>query len=198
MNGCLRAAFVLVGVFALIGFGVFKLFQSFTSSIEDFPEYARRDVVYAHYGSLIDEIQAAIKASESMHDLAARLEKTPMPDELLYLTLTKETSDVFEKEKLEVVERSDVQSTSYTLINDTGHGKLNDLPVIVIKLPVNRHSIEDCFIYLRHESPQDQDQNQDPVQALTPDPVQAGTAFPGESRLASGFIWHAETVRTYS
>lgn len=151
MKGCLRLTFVLLAVFGLIGLGAFKLFQNLASSVENFPEYAKRDVVYAQYGLLIADVNEAIEAAESMHDLAARLEKLTVPDELLYLMLTKQTSDSFQKEKIEIVERINVRSSGYTLVDDTGHGTLNDLPVIVIKLPVDRHSIEDCFIYLRRE-----------------------------------------------
>lgn len=172
MKGCLKAAFVVVAVFAVIGLGAFKLFQNFASAVDDFPEYAKKEAVYRQYGPFIADVQAAIDASESMHDLAARLENLQLPDELLYLALTKETSNSFDEDKLEIVERINVSSSSYMLVEGTGHGKLNDLPVIVIELPVNRHSIEDCFIYLRHDPSQkppkpEQDEPLGPVQAAT-------------------------------
>lgn len=162
----------MVAVFAVIGLGAFKLFQNFASAVDNFPEYAKKEAVYRQYGPLIGDVQAAIDASESMHDLAARLEKLQLPDELLYLALIKETSSSFDEDKLEIVERIDVRSSSYTLIDGTGHGKLNDLPVIVIELPVNRHSIEECLIYLRHypsrETPKpEQYEPLGPVQAAT-------------------------------
>lgn len=151
MKGCLVLGLAGAVLFALIGLGAFKMLQSFKSATENFPQYAKRDAVYARYGSLIEAIEANIEASESMHDLAARLEKLNAPDELLYLTLTRE-GDSFDKEKLEIVERMEVTSNSYTLINDTGHGKINGKRVIVIRLPVNRWSLEECFVYLRYQA----------------------------------------------
>lgn len=148
MNGCLKAVLAGLVIILLLGLGAFKLFQNFSSSVDSFPDYAKRDVVYSQYGPLIERVQSAIEASESMYDLAARLEKIPVPDELLYLTLTKEGAS-FDDDKIEIVDKLDVRSSSYTLIGNTGYGRLNDLPVIVIELPVNRHSIEDCLIYLR-------------------------------------------------
>lgn len=151
MKGCLGAALALVLVFAAIGLGIFKLFQEVTTSVDDFPDYAKREAVYAQYGTLIDDVETAIDESESMHDLAARLEKLSAPEELLYLKLTKESDDLFDREKLEIVEKFDVMSYRQTIIDGTGHGHLNDVPVIVINLPVNRHSIEECFIYLQSD-----------------------------------------------
>lgn len=155
MKGCLGIGLVIAAVIlTLLGLGAFKLYQGYTAAIDEFPEYARRDVVYAHYNSLIESVNEIIDESQSMHDLAARLEKLTVPDELVYLTLTKQTDHSFDNDKLEIVEKFPVRSSSHTLINGTGLGKLNDVAVIVINLPVNRHSIEDCFMYLRYDKRQ--------------------------------------------
>lgn len=153
MKGCLGVGLVIAAILALIGFGAVKLFQGAIFSVENFPEYAEKDAVYARYGSFIEEVQTTIDASQSMHDLAARLEKISMPEELVYLTLIKEDGDPFDSDDLEIVKKFDVKSKQHTIINGTGYGKLNDVPVIVINVPVNRHSIEESYIYLRHDEP---------------------------------------------
>lgn len=172
MKGCLMAALVLVAVVSLIGLGAFKLFQNFTSAVDDFPEYAKKETVYRQYGTFIGKVQAAIDESQTMHDLAARLEKVELPDELLYLTLIKEASNSFDQDKLEIVERVEVSSSAYTLINGSGHGTINDMPVIVIQLPVDRHSIEECLIYLRYNPSR---KAPEPELEEAPAPVLAGS-----------------------
>lgn len=149
MKGCLSVGLILAVIFAMLGLGAYKLFQHFTDAVDDFPEYAKKDTVYKRHGELIAEIEAIISGSQSMYDLAARLEKMTLPDEIVYLTLIKITEDSFTDNKIDVVKTLEITSRSQTIIDGTGFGKLNGIPVTVIRLPVNRHSIEDCFIYIR-------------------------------------------------
>lgn len=148
MKGCLIATLIIVVAVALAALGFYGIYTSVT---EDFPEYATREVVYARHGDLIKQVQSSIDASESKYDLAARLEKIRSPEELLYLTLTTETAGSFDDEKMEIIEKLDVSSSSYTIVNGTGYGKLNDIAVIVINLPVGRHSVEDLHIFIKYE-----------------------------------------------
>ena len=149
MKGCLSVGLILAVVFTMLGLGAYKLFQHFTDAVENFPEYAKKGAVYTRHGDLIAEVEANVAESQSMYDLAARLEKMTLPDEVVYLTLTQTTEDSFTDNKIDVVKTLEITSKSQTMIDGTGFGKLNGIPVIVIRLPVNRHSIEDCFIYIR-------------------------------------------------
>ncbi len=56
MKGCLNVALVGVVILALLGLGAFKLFQSFTAAVDNFPDDARQDAVYAEYGPLVERV----------------------------------------------------------------------------------------------------------------------------------------------
>lgn len=152
MKGALSIGFGIVVILAVIGYGGMKLFDGLADMME-LPEYATKDAVYAQYGSLIKEVETAIEESQSFYGLAAQLEKIEMPAELVYLTLIKQDENRFDDEKIEIVKKFDFTSFQQTIHGTTGYGKLNDVPVIVINLPVNRHSIKDSYIYLKHDHP---------------------------------------------
>lgn len=145
VKGCLIAFLITTAVFVLVGFGISRLYHQAT---EDFPDYARHEAVYEQYGELIGALQESIDVSQSRYDLAARLEKLQLPEQAAYLILTSEAADGFGEETMEVLEKTQVTSKSYTIMNGTGYGKLNGKPVVVISLPVNRHGVDDLYLFL--------------------------------------------------
>lgn len=109
----------------------------------DFPDWAKKEVVYEQHGNLIKAIEAEINAASSLYDLAARLEKTSYADQILYMEIEhvpgkdEETGDPFEEEEeLVVIGDKGSSSQSYFLQDDVGYGTRNGINTIVIKLDV--------------------------------------------------------------
>ena len=142
--GVFFTAFLLLG--GACAFSVYK-------GYEDFPEYAKKEVVYKKYGTYIKEVKEVIKNSDSKLSLAANLEKLPQAKELLYFGL-----DYFgsEGDDLDIVKNYDGGSTSTFSTGETGYGTVDGIKIIIIKIEVTKFDPDfDVKIYLRHHENQD-------------------------------------------
>lgn len=121
---------------------------------KDFPDYARKDVVYAAYTDFLGAVDTAVAESDSMLSLAARLEKLERPEELIYLALEKSDADDFgygDTERLEIVKSFEDGTFRSTLINGTGHGRVNGRNIVIIEHDIDAFELEHCVIYMERQ-----------------------------------------------
>lgn len=108
----------------------------------DYPAWAEKEVVYNKHADLIASVEAEIKASESLYDLAAKLEKLPRASEILYMEIehvpgkNEEDDDPFEEEEELVVIDDGATSQSHFISHGVGYGSRNGVETIVIMLTV--------------------------------------------------------------
>lgn len=127
----------LLFVLVTMSYCSYSLYRGFA----DFPEWAEEEVVYANYGNLIASVEAEIQSSESLYDLAAKLEKLPGASEILYMEIEhvpgkkKKDDDLFAEEELVVID-DDNSSHSYFLNGKTGYGHRDGIQTVVIQLDV--------------------------------------------------------------
>ncbi len=125
----------------------------------DFPEWAEKDVVYTNHADLIASVESEIKTSESLYDLAAKLEKLPRSDEILYLEIehvpgkNEEDDEPFEEEEELVVIDDGASSQSYFLNDAVGYGSRNGIETVVIMLDVEHlPNVNNVLFHLQHQA----------------------------------------------
>lgn len=134
---------IVVLVVLLIG----KCSMSLYDGIKNFPDYAKQEVVYKQYAQLIADLDIAIKSSTSQFSLAANIEKITSTSDIIYVGLEKnEGEPLVVKEKVKGSRRT-------TTMNGSGYGSVGEQAILIIDYPVNRHGIDDCVIYIKHERP---------------------------------------------
>lgn len=150
MKGCLIVLGCVVAAVILVCCGIAYYVYS---TYANFPEYAKREVVYKKYEALLDAIDETVKKSNSILDLAANLEKIDMPDELIYLALEKTGKGNLgaEKDLLEILKKFKDGSVSRMIMNGAGYGRVDGREVIIIEYEIkNFDGIDQCILYLKH------------------------------------------------
>ena len=108
----------------------------------DFPDWAKKDVVYEQHGNLIQAIETEIKEATSLYDMAARLEKSSYADQILYMEIEHvpgkdvDTEDSFEDEEDLLVIADGASSQSYFLHDEVGYGSRDGIDTIVVRIDV--------------------------------------------------------------
>jgi len=125
----------------------------------DFPEWAEKEVVYTRYADLIASIEAEIKKSDSLYDLAAKLEKIPHASDILHMEIEhlpgkhEEDDDPFAEEEELVVIDDNASSHSHFLSDSVGYGNRNGLDTVVIMLEVEHlPTVNHVLFHLEHKA----------------------------------------------
>lgn len=125
----------------------------------DFPVWAEKEVVYERYGDLIASVEAEIQASESLYDLAAKLEKLPRASDILYMEIehvpgkNEEDDDPFEEEEELVVIDDDATSQSHFITHGVGYGNRNGFDTVVVMLDVEHlPKVNHVLFHLEYQS----------------------------------------------
>ena len=74
-------------ILILSGACIYKIYDSH----QNFPDYAKKDILHTKYQDYLSQIDSLMKSSSSQLDFAAKLEKLDHPTNLIYLCLIKET-----------------------------------------------------------------------------------------------------------
>ncbi|MDD7986693.1 hypothetical protein PQO01_17225 [Lentisphaera marina] len=138
--------FIMAGACA---FGIYK-------SHKNFPEYAKKDVLYTKYKDYLSEIDHELQESSSALDFAARLEKLNHPDEVIYLCIEKER-DIHDhsnkSDEIEIIKKFESGSKSTYTSNGTGYGSINDQDIVIIRHDISSiKGLDKCVIYFNHEA----------------------------------------------
>ncbi len=125
----------------------------------DFPEWAEREVVYSRYADLIASIESEIKNSDSLYDLAAKLEKVPHASDILHMEIEhvpgkhEEDDDPLAEEEELVVIDDNASTHSHFLSDSVGYGNRNGIDTIVIMLNVKHLSnVNHVLFHLEHNT----------------------------------------------
>jgi len=143
-----------VAVPVAIGLYVFgSLAYSVISSFTSFPDYAKEDVVYSKYSELIEAIDMEVANSDTVFDLAAKLEKFDYPADVVYSALKYRQRD--EDKVLEVLQRDAYGESPYStfLIGDAGYGTTTvngekKTVVIISRRCANAEYLDRYIIYM--------------------------------------------------
>ena len=144
--GCGIFLLLFLLMFGSCGYLIYK-------SYKNYPDYAKKDVVYSKYKNLLNEIDANVAKSSTSLDLAANLQKISMPPNLEYMALDKysSSSDFDNNNVIEIVNKLKNHSLSTTTINGAGYGSDGKNKFVIIKYPINKfNNIKSCTIYLKH------------------------------------------------
>ena len=137
--------FLVLSLGALTTAGIIWGGQQLYRVYRNFPDYAKREVVYAKYAPLLQDIDEAVEQSRSVNDLEANLRKIDAPENLAYLGL--EDDNNFETDLI-----GSTGSVSTFVINGSGYGQINGRDIVIIHYDVDKFSeVEDCIIYLWKE-----------------------------------------------
>jgi len=128
-----------------------KCTNFFYAEYENFPDYAKKEVVYKQYQGLIQSVDLAIESSDSFLSLAAQIEKVSFPQGMLRVELKHEG-----EEPTIIFKTQNISSRRSVLINGSGYGRLGDTDVIIIDYPIHRYGVESCRIYIEDQSAQEQ------------------------------------------
>ena len=147
--GCgavLLLSFIVMGI---LGFVIYK-------SHQNFPEYAKSEVVYKKYDHLIKQIDDNIMKSDTALSLASNLEKMQLPNNLIYLALekTKDNDDFGHNDKniIEIIKTQDHSSRSTTIINGSGYGTIGNTKILIIDYEIEKFDdVESCIIYIKQD-----------------------------------------------
>ena len=139
---------ILTIMILLVGKCSHSVYTSVSKGFENFPEYAKKDVIYQKYNALLSSIDKAVEQSDSYLSLAAKLEKMPKPDDLIYFSIEKKQSKNFDNaQRIVLVKKIKGTRISKILINGTGYGQVDGQNILVIDYPVNQYDVKSCLIY---------------------------------------------------
>lgn len=107
---------------------------------------------------LIAYVEAIIASESTRFQTAAKLEQLELPDDVLYLALTREVQHQFEDDVTEIAKRLDWSGRSISLFNGNGTGTLytetGDVSVIVVERDVaDRDFADEWVMYLKDARP---------------------------------------------
>jgi len=142
-------------IFGIGALCVFTLFtQTFLTMFTNFPEHAKRKVVYEKYKDLLVSIDTCVADSDSVYSLAANLKKIEKPNELLYFAFEQESwsNDLFDddaEEMIEITRRFQGECTDRVVKKGSGYGQLNGKPIIIIEYAINFPDVKYFIIYLQ-------------------------------------------------
>jgi hypothetical protein len=125
----------------LVGKCSHGVYTSVSEGFENFPGYAKKEVMYKKYNNLLSSIDEAVKQSDSYLSLAAKLEKIKKPDELIYFFLKSKN------ESRALVKKFKGSRSSKVLINGTGYGQVDGQHIVIIDYPVNQYGVKSCLMY---------------------------------------------------
>ncbi len=132
---------VLTVMILLVGKCSHSVYKSISEDLENFPEYAKKEVIYKKYSNLLASIDNAAKQSDSYLSFAAKLEKIEKPDEMIYFFLDSKN------ESRALLKKFKGMRTSRLLINGTGYGQVDGQNIVIIDYPVNQHGVKNCLMY---------------------------------------------------
>lgn len=149
----LAAVLILLATLLTFALIIGAMFWWFWSAVEEFPDDAKPAVVLETRQPFVDEIDAVIDAGPTKFQVAANLERTEFPDDLLYLALVRDGEfGVNDDETMEIIRNVEWSGHSWTVMNGTGHGTLStangDRPVLIIQREVANSTIADYWFAL--------------------------------------------------
>lgn len=143
----MKVFWIIIVVFTLaIVLLISKCSMSLYDEVANFPEYAKKDVVYKQFSGLISGLDIAIESSSSQLSLAASIEKITLNDEIILVRL-----DKLENEPLIVKQKNNSENSRTIIMNGSGYGVIDEQDILIIDYPINRHGIENCLIYIKHD-----------------------------------------------
>jgi len=121
--------------------------SGFVSDFFSNEDQPRIDATVAKHQLLIESIENIIATEDSKFQVAAKLEKLDLPEDVLYLALSNDVEHKFEPEVTEILRRIDWNSHSISTFNGTGQGTLYanliDQEVIVVKRDIEGRPFAD-------------------------------------------------------
>jgi len=144
-------------IFLVIGFVILALLGTctylFSKMSVNFPDYAKREVVYAQYSDLIDAVDTSISNAESKQQLLDAFDKITYPKKTVRVVIEDDDNSIVIRNRL-----ADGSSSKF-IINGSGHGRLSKTDVILISYPINRFELDDVEIAIEYEPTQHSDSN---------------------------------------
>ena len=151
-KGVMLCLFIVLITMSYCSYSIYRGFA-------DFPEWAKKEVVYTRYADLIASIESEIKHADSLYDLAAKLEKLPYASEIQYMEIehvpgkSEEDDDPFAEEEELVVIDDEASSHNHFLSDSVGYGNRNGLDTVVVLLEVGHlQNVNHVLFHLRYEA----------------------------------------------
>jgi len=112
----------LVIVFIIVVLGIGSCVYMIYSEVMDFPEYAKKEVVYNEYKDLISDVDDTVLSSKDLIALATLLRKKDYPENMLYLKIEEESGQ--DNQTVEILKNFNWTSHSFSIVNGAGYGSL--------------------------------------------------------------------------
>jgi len=117
---------VVLGLMSKCGYSTYRAFK-------DFPEEAKKEVLFTRYSQMLSAFDQAIANSDTPYSLAAKLENINYPEGTKRVFI----NEADDGEPLDIIGTSENYSKSSILIDGSGYGKFNGEPVWVINYPLD-------------------------------------------------------------
>jgi hypothetical protein len=143
LTGCSVAALVLLLFIGAMGI-------LFYVSFKNFPDRASKEVLHEKHSNYLGEIDQLILESDSHLSLAAKLEKIDRPENIVFLGLEMEGSELHnDKNIINIFNQLESDSSqSRTIINGCGYGSYGHQDVLIIEYPLEKfEQVESLLIY---------------------------------------------------
>ena len=139
---------ILTVMILLVGKCSHSVYTNVSKGFENFPEYAKKDVIYRKYNALLASIDKAVEQSDSYLSLAAKLEKLPKPDDVIYFSIERhQANSLDDTERMVLIKKIKAGNISKILINGTGYGQVDGQNILIIDYPVNQYNVKSCLVY---------------------------------------------------
>jgi len=131
MKNVIATALILValGLMSKCGYSTYRAFK-------DFPEEAKKEVLFTRYSKLLGAFDQAIETSDTPYSLAAKLENINYPSGTKRVFI----NEADDGDPLDIIGTNENYSKSSILIDGSGYGKFNGQPVWVINYPLDNNS----------------------------------------------------------
>jgi len=123
----------------------------FIKKTTDFPDYAKREIVFSKYSKLIDAVKSGIVNADSKQQLLDTFDNINYPEGTARVLI--EDGD----DNIVIRNRTAAGSTHKFIINGSGYGHLDNTPVIYITYPIDRFELDDLEIAIEYDPDQHSD-----------------------------------------